>query len=230
MSAAGYLLSGVVAVIAGLDRTAAVQLMLSRPIVVAPLTGWLLGNPLVGLQVGALLELLWLGRLPVGAAIPPDDTQVAIASTVLSLSMADRLPLDGLPLLLLCTLVAIPLGKVGQLADRLVRQRNGRLLERAQAALAVGDLRLAERCHLRGLVHFAVGALLSFMAIVAAGSVVLHWLAPLLAGTLPTAAERLRVALPLVGVAMILGTINVSRVRTLFGASFVTALLMLWLL
>jgi len=230
MSATGYLLSGALAVFAGLDRTAAVQLMLSRPIVVAPLSGWLLGDPLVGLQVGALLELLWLGRLPVGAAIPPDDTQVAIAGTVLTLSMAGRLSLGGMPLLLLSTLVAIPLGKLGQLADRIVRQRNGRLLERAEAALKAGDLALAERCHLLGLAHFALGALLSFTAIVAAGTLVLHLLAPLLAGPLAAAEGALRVALPLVGVAMILGTINVSRTRTLFGASFATALLMLWLL
>jgi len=230
MSATGYLLSGALAVFAGLDRTAAVQLMLSRPIVAAPLAGGLLGDPLVGLQVGALLELLWLGRLPVGAAVPPDDTQVAIAGTVLTLSMTGRLPLDGMPLLLLSTLVAIPLGKIGQLADRTVRQRNGRLLERAEAALAAGDLGLAERCHLQGLVHFAIGALLSFTVIVAAGTLLLHVLAPLLAGPLEAAEGALRVALPLMGVAMILGTINVSRARTLFGASFATALLMLWLL
>ncbi|MEZ4485509.1 MAG: PTS sugar transporter subunit IIC [Syntrophotaleaceae bacterium] len=73
-----------VAIICGLDRTAAGQFMLCRPIVAAPLTGWLLGEASIGLQVGAMLELLWLGRLPVGAAIPPDDSQVAVGCTFLA--------------------------------------------------------------------------------------------------------------------------------------------------
>ena len=94
----------------------------------------------------------------------------------------------------------------------------------------ITDLALAERCHLRGLTHFALGALASFAIIVAAGTLTLHFLAPLLAAPLAAAGGRLRIALPLVGVAMILGTINVSRARTLFGASFATVLLMLWLM
>jgi PTS system mannose-specific IIC component len=230
MPVADYLLSGAVAVCAGLDRTAALQVMISRPIVAAPLTGWLLGEPLVGLQVGALVELLWLGRLPVGAAIPPDDTQVAVAGTLLTITMGERLALSGLPLVLLCTLVAMPLGKLGQAAERLARNGNGRLLVRAEAALEAGDLRAAERCHLRGLTHFALASLASFAVIVLAGTLALHALAPLLADPVAAASGRLQLTFPLVGIAIILGSSNVSRARSLFGASFATALLMLWLL
>ena len=68
-------------VLTGLDRVALVQMMISRPLVAGPLTGLVLGKPLLGLEVGMLLELLWLGRLPVGAAIPPDDTQVSVGAT-----------------------------------------------------------------------------------------------------------------------------------------------------
>jgi PTS system mannose-specific IIC component len=230
MPAADYLISGAVAVGVGLDRTAALQVMISRPIVAAPLTGWLLGEPLVGLQVGALLELLWLGRLPVGAAIPPDDTQVAVAGTLLTVTMGESLSLSGLPLLLLCTLVAMPLGKIGQLAERLARNGNGRLLIAAEAALERGDLAAAERLHLRGLGHFALASLASFTVIVLAGTLALHALAPLLAGPVDAASGRLGLTFPLVGIAIILGSINVKRARTLFGASFGTILLLLWLL
>jgi PTS system mannose-specific IIC component len=230
MPAADYLISGVVAVGAGLDRTAALQIMISRPIVAAPLTGWLLGEPLVGLQVGALLELLWLGRLPVGAAIPPDDTQVAVASTLLTITMGESLVLSGPPLLLLCTLVAMPLGKIGQLAERLARNWNGRLLIAAETALETGDLAAAERSHLWGLAHFAVASLASFAVIVLTGTLTLHALVPLLAGPVEAAAGGLRLTFPLVGIAIILGSLNVKRARTLFGASFATALLLLWLL
>lgn len=229
MTAAHYLLAGAVALGTGLDRTAALQSMISRPIVAAPLTGWMLGDAAVGLQIGLLVELLWLGRLPVGAAIPPDDTQVAVGSTVLVLSLADRVALNGLPLLLLCVLVAMPLGKVGQLFDRLARHRNGRLLGLAETALAAGDLTAAERCHLRGVQHFALAALASFAVIVGFGSAAVCLLAPLLSGPLLPAAAWIVLALPLAGAATILATSNIRRVQSLFGASFAAVLLALWL-
>ncbi len=87
MAVADFLIGGALAVGLGLDRTAAFQFMVSRPIVAAPLTGWLIGDAMAGLQIGAMIELLWLGRLPVGAAVPPDDTQVAIGATILAVSL-----------------------------------------------------------------------------------------------------------------------------------------------
>ena len=122
-----YFLAGLVAMLAGLDRVALIQIMISRPLVAGPLTGWVLGHPLIGMEVGVLLELLWLGRLPVGAAIPPDDTQVAVGATVLAISMGHLLNLNGMPLVILSVLIAIPLGKFGQVFDRLARHVNGRI-------------------------------------------------------------------------------------------------------
>jgi len=54
------LLGALVALLCGLDRVAVLQIMISRPLVAAPLTGMLLGQPLIGLQVGIMMELLWL--------------------------------------------------------------------------------------------------------------------------------------------------------------------------
>ena len=62
MTIADWLLAALVAVICGLDRVALSQFMISRPLVAGPLTGALLGEPLLGLQVGMLLLTLpvWL--------------------------------------------------------------------------------------------------------------------------------------------------------------------------
>src|SRR3990170_1373251 len=73
-----FLLAAVLGAIAYLDRTAAFQLMLHRPLVVATAMGAVFGNVSAGAQVGAVLELLYLARLPVGASIPPDDTGAAM--------------------------------------------------------------------------------------------------------------------------------------------------------
>ncbi len=227
---ADYLLAAGLAVIAGLDRTAALQLMISRPIVAAPLTGWLLGDPLVGLQLGALVELLWIGRLPVGAAIPPDDTQVSIGGTVLAITMGTSLGYSGPGFIVLCTLIAMPLGKFGQYFDRLARHRNNRLLQNAEAGLDAGHLKVAETYHLIGLMHFAFSSLATFVVIVAGGSLLVPSLVALLLSPVVAAVNWLWLLFPLVGTAVFLGTINVKRSMSLFGASFTSAFLLLWLL
>ncbi len=223
------LLGALVSLICGLDRTAVLQVMISRPIVAAPLAGWVLGDPLVGLQIGLLVELLWLARLPVGAAIPPDDTQVAIASTVLAIGFGKLLSASGLEMELLSLLVAIPLGKFGQFFDRFARQFNIRLVNQAEAALLKGNLLTAECQHLRGLLSFSFAAVGTYAVIVIGGLLVIPLLWPLIQPSLVHSAGWLKLALPLVGVAVILGTINVSRALTLFCASFGMAFLLMWL-
>jgi PTS system mannose-specific IIC component len=224
------LLSGaLVSLICGLDRTAVLQVMISRPIVAAPLAGWVLGNPLVGLQIGMMVELLWLARLPVGAAIPPDDTQVAIAGTVLSISLGQALGASGIDVQLLCLLVAIPFGKFGQFFDRFARQFNVRLTNQAEIAIVSGNLFAAEWQHLRGLLSFAFAAIGTYAVIVTGGLLVVPALWPLIKHSLVHSASWLQLALPLVGVAIILGTVNVSRALTLFCASFGMAFLLMWL-
>jgi PTS system mannose-specific IIC component len=223
-----YLLAGILAMLTGLDRVAFAQFMISRPIVAAPVAGWIMGNPLVGLEIGALLELLWLGRLPVGASIPPDDTQVAIGATVLALSMQPLLGLDGMPVVILCVLVAVPLGKFGQLFDRLARHANGLLLRRNNA-LTVGSEVQLERLHLLGLVNFALAGLATFAVILLCGALLLYNFAPLLINSVREAGLSLQYSFTLVGAAVLLGLINVSRGISLFCAAFVGTFLVLWL-
>lgn len=224
-----YLLAGLVAMLTGLDRVALIQIMISRPLVAGPLTGWVLGHPLIGMEVGVLLELLWLGRLPVGAAIPPDDTQVAVGATVLAISMGHLLNLNGMPLVILSVLIAIPLGKFGQVFDRLARHVNGRIAISGHHALMAGNTGSFERYHLLGLASFALASLATAFIIVLSGSFVLYFMAPLLIGAVREAGLSLQYSLVLVGAASLLGTINVNRSISLFCAAFTGTMLVLWL-
>jgi len=52
-------LGALISLVCGLDRVAMFQIMISRPIVAAPLTAFVLGDPLIGLQIGVMVELLW---------------------------------------------------------------------------------------------------------------------------------------------------------------------------
>lgn len=230
MYVADILLAGGVAVVCGLDRTAVCQFMLSRPIVAAPLTGYLLGDPSLGLKIGAILELLWLGRLPVGASIPPDDTQVAIGATTLAVTMGESIAPESAMFFVLCTMVAMPLGKVGQLFDRLARYRNETLDRKVSNAIVCGETEKIERFHLVGLLNFAAASLVTYSIIVLVGALILKLIGPLLTAPIHQDLPWLQVLFPLVGVSVILSTMNVRRAMTLFGASFTSAFLMLWLL
>ena len=222
-------LGALISLICGLDRVAMLQIMISRPIVAAPLVALVLGEPLVGLQIGVMVELLWLARLPVGAAVPPDDTQVAIASSVLAIILGRTLNASGMELLLLCLLIAIPLGKVGQYFDHYARQYNVRLVKQVDLALDRGSLLTAEFQHLRGLTSFSLAALATYAVILLGGLLIIPLLWPFLQQTLSYSSAWVQLALPLVGIAVILGTINVSRAITLFCASFCMAFLLMWL-
>ena len=71
------LLGGIV----GLDAVSCPQVMISRPVVAGPLAGLLLGSPATGLWIGALLEILTLRQLPVGANRHWDTGPAAVAAT-----------------------------------------------------------------------------------------------------------------------------------------------------
>lgn len=217
------------AIVCGLDRVAILQVMLSRPIVAAPLVGLLLGDGLIGLQVGIMVELLWLARLPVGATIPPDDTQIAIAGTVLASVFSRTLPDSGPQLVVLCLLLALPCGKLGQLFERRARQFNTRLQRKVETDLIAGHIGGVALMHWRGILSFALAALLSYAVIVLAGFILIPLLWPLLKTVLGYSHNWVMLAFPLVGIAVILGTINVNRAITLFCAAFGMAYLLLWL-
>lgn len=79
----------------GLDTTGVGQFMVSRPLVAGLLTGWLLGDPSLGLMVGVVLELYLLVSFPSGGArFPEGSTATVVAvSCAVPFDVADAVPL-----------------------------------------------------------------------------------------------------------------------------------------
>ncbi|MBN1574852.1 MAG: PTS sugar transporter subunit IIC [Deltaproteobacteria bacterium] len=132
-----------------LDRTAAFQFLVSRPIVASVIAGSVLGEPMVGLGSGLVLELLWLGIHPLGTSIPPDDTVVSVAVPA-GVILADRLTgqilgPDPAAVLALAILMALPLAAVGRWMDIGLRVLNGRFLKAAREGIKAGDHRVIGR-------------------------------------------------------------------------------------
>lgn len=134
-----------------LDRTAALQTMVSRPIVAAPVIGYVLGNPSAGLVVGVLLELIFIGDFPVGGYIPVHETDLAVMVSAMSITIIDAMGLNagaesgwrlitaGVAAALPLSLVAmLPLSGVFHLADTFTRRANARFFDSALGAVEKG--------------------------------------------------------------------------------------------
>src|ERR1700760_3726446 len=59
--------------------------LLSRPLVLGPLVGLVLGDLTQGVVIGATLELIFMGNIKVGAAIPPDVITGGVLSTAFAI-------------------------------------------------------------------------------------------------------------------------------------------------
>jgi fructoselysine and glucoselysine-specific PTS system IID component len=59
--------------------------LLSRPLVLGPLVGLVLGDVTQGVMIGATLELIFMGNIKVGAAIPPDVITGGVLGTAFAI-------------------------------------------------------------------------------------------------------------------------------------------------
>jgi len=86
--------------VAGLDTTAAFQIMISQPLVACGLLGWMMGDPVMGAMVGVVSQLLWMGKLPVGAATFPDGNIGSLVAAALLVHFRDSMIPHGVGVLL----------------------------------------------------------------------------------------------------------------------------------
>ena len=210
-----FLLAGLLGGLCYLDRTAACQVMLHRPLVVATLMGAIFGNFLAGAQVGAVLELLYLARLPVGASVPPDDTGAAIFAGSAAAAASSSLGLDGgsfTALILLSVLFA----EFGKSVDRVVRKINGRISHLTAEAVERGDLDGVEHGLLAGLALFAATGVILSLAFSGAGVTVSKLLLSRFGPASRLDFSALQPLLPLVGAASVYSCSRTERTAGLF--------------
>src|SRR6201990_3027026 len=92
--------------------------LLGRPLVLGPLVGWALGDIQQGIIMGATLELIFMGNIKVGAAIPPDVITGGVLGTTFAIlsgkgaaiALALAIPISILAEMLLSTLFVLRSG------------------------------------------------------------------------------------------------------------------------
>lgn len=214
-----------------LDRTAACQFMLHRPLVVASLMGAIFGNLAAGAQVGAVLELLYIARLPVGASIPPDDTGAAVFVGSAAAVASSSIGLDAGSFTALI-LLTVPSSEAGRFVDRYVRKVNGRVAHLTAEAVDRGDLRAVEHGLLAGLTLFILAGVLLSLLFSGAGVMVAKYLLPRFGPGSRLEFSALQPALPLLGAASVYSCSRTDRTAALFfltmGAVYAATVFFRW--
>ena len=209
-----------------LDRVF-IQAMISRPVVIAPLMGWLLGDLYAGLVIGAIIELIWIDRLPIGTYIPPNDSLTAVLATstaVLSGSHGKNLPPE---LISLSVLTAIPFGLLAKRMDTGIIRANNVLSDQAIHDAEQNDIRSVEHKSYRGLFR----AFLSYTLFLGVAQWIVipavHWGFPRLNAFILQALLWMYYFMPLLGIAVAVNMLKLRRALPVFCAVFLAVAVLL---
>ncbi len=131
----GFLVA-VVAALVYMESRIGGQHMLDRPIIIGPLVGLIMGDPVTGLVIGGELELVWMGLVGIGTSTPPD----VVVGSALATALAIRTGADWSTTLAL----AIPISLLAQVGAIGVAILNTAFAHRADACAEKGDYRGVE--------------------------------------------------------------------------------------
>lgn len=160
----------------GLDVVSFPQAMISRPLVAATLAGALAGDAGRGLVAGAVLELVALETLPVGASRYPEwGSAAVVGGTLYALH-----PEGAAAALVLAVTCALATAFVGGESMILLRRLNGQLARAQAPALQAGSRRSVGMLQLAGLGFdllraFALTVLALQLSLPLLASTIGHW-------------------------------------------------------
>lgn len=133
------ILVGLVGVVAVIDSRLIGRQNISRSLILATLTGLVLGDLKTGIIVGASLELMSMGFVAIGAAAPPNmmfGSIIATSFVILTGSSTEA-----------ALALAIPVAMLGNFQDVLMRMVISRLGHGADRNIAEGNYEAAKRKH-----------------------------------------------------------------------------------
>lgn len=128
--------------------------MVIRPIVVSPVVGALLGDLNTGVLVGATLELVFMGAIQIGAAVPPDVLVGAALGTAFAIQSR-----QGAEIALA---LALPIAILAQSLKVIVFIIRSWFMDLAMKLAEAGDIRKMHALNIGGLLlqslmYFVVG-------------------------------------------------------------------------
>lgn len=217
------LLAGAAGGLLYLDRFQLFQTMASRPMVAAPLVGWVTGDLSAGLATGVVFEMLWLRRPPIGGFVPPDATLASVATAAVAALVRQSVGTPVTAAVCLSFLLLFPVSLMGVKLDVLVRLALGSLARKVEEARRE-DIDASMYPYLGAglLVGFCSAfAVLCFLILIA--SMFLIYAVPWLPSSCIRASGFAYYVVPLLGAADLMVRLDDVQDRVLFFAGFATA-------
>jgi len=209
-----------------LDRVF-IQAMISRPVVIAPVMGLLLHNLYAGLIIGALIELIWIDRLPLGTYIPPNDSLTAVLATSIAIIAGSKSGGVSPSFISLSVLLAIPCGILARQMDIFIIKTNDVLSDKALEDANENNIRAIEQKNYLGLIKvllFYIVFLLVFQAIFIPSVI---WAYPKFNTVILSTLSFMYYFLPLVGIAVAINMLKLRSAIPVFCAIFLAAAVIL---
>jgi mannose/fructose/N-acetylgalactosamine-specific phosphotransferase system component IIC len=173
----------------GMDSVSWPQIMVSRPFISATLGGWLLGDPVAGMLVGAILEMYALRHPPFGAARYPDTGPAGLVAGASYAATGGQ----AMGALLVSLAIGWGLGWIGTVTVQVRRRLNERIM--SPAGVLAADPSLLEKRHRVAIWLDALRGAVLVAAFLVPGVLA----AALVAGTGPSDLGRYAVAALVVG-------------------------------
>jgi PTS system mannose-specific IIC component len=204
--------------------------MISRPVVIAPLIGLFLNNPYAGLIIGAIIELIWIDRLPIGTYVPPNDSITAVVATSTAVIAGSKLGGASPELIALCVLMAIPCGILAKQIDVSMIKSNDALSDGALTDAKENNIRAIEQKNYLGLIKVFLFYALFLLAVQAIFIPSVIWAYPKFNATIIKALSFTYYFMPLLGIAVAINMLKLQKAIPVFCAIFlvVAALLELF--
>lgn len=209
-----------------MDGLAYGQFMLSRPIVVAPCLGWMLGDVSTGLTIGALLELISAHYLPIGSTVSPDFSLAAILTTASSLLAFKET--KSMPFMPWALLLSFIFALISMRVEIYLRQINIGLAHRADVLVRKHLFPEAWRLNLLGLGFFALRGFLLTTLFLVLSIALLQGLIRFLPPYFQPGTNLLKLLLLALGVAVVTELSAERRALWIFGISLTVISLILW--
>jgi mannose/fructose/N-acetylgalactosamine-specific phosphotransferase system component IIC len=213
----GYeiLLAGIWGGIVATDTTAALQLMISHPIVSCSVIGLLFGNLPIGFFIGILLELPWLYEIPAGSARFDEGNVGSTSAAAIAIHLMDETSRIEIGISL-SILVGIIVSVIGGALVIFMRPANARLTENVSTKNNVTPASITRQQLIGVGQAFLLGAVLTAGSYYFFGYLILPILISFIPTTIDTTLSPVFSALMGVGCAVFLILIIKKRTWWLF--------------
>src|ERR1700742_275041 len=189
--------------------------LLSRPLVLGPLVGLVLGDLSQGVMIGATLELIFMGNIKVGAAIPPDIITGGLLGTFFAI-LSHKGPAIALAL-------AVPISILSEMVISGLFVFRAVFNKKFTQYAEVGDYRKIQRLHiLSGLLKPLLMGIIIFVALELGTNTVKSFL-DIIPAWVQTGLQVAGNMLPALGFALLMNLMFNKKVAPYFFLGFMLA-------